>query len=100
MQTQNRLLDELAKLVSNAAGAAQGVKAEIDGLVRQRAERWLADLDLAPREEFEAVKAMAALAREQNILLEARIAALEAQLAAPAKPARPRKSASRKGSPA
>ena len=100
MQTENRMLDQLARLVSNAAGAAQGVKAEIDGLFRQRAERWLADLDLAPREEFEAVKAMAALAREQNLLLEARIAALEAQLAAPSGPAKQRKSASRKDSPA
>ncbi len=81
MQTENRMLDQLAKLVSNAAGAAQGVKAEIDTLFRQRTERLLADLDLVPREEFEAVKAMAALAREQNIAHEARIAALEAQLA-------------------
>ncbi len=86
MQTENRMLDELAKLVSNAAGAAQGVKAEIDTLFRQRAERLLADLDLVPREEFEAVKAMAVLVREQNIQLEARIAALEAQLAAKGKP--------------
>lgn len=91
MQTENRLLDELAKLVSNAAGAAQGVKTEIDGLFRQRAEALLADLDLVPREEFEAVKAMAAMAREQNIQLEARITALEAQLAAKPKRLRVKK---------
>ena len=93
MQTENRLLDELAKLVSNAAGAAQGVRTEIDGLFRQRAERLLAGLDLVPRDEFEAVKAMAAAAREQNLLLEARIAALEAQLAAKPKATRARKPA-------
>jgi BMFP domain-containing protein YqiC len=70
MQTQNRILDDLAKLVTNAAGAAQGVKAEIDTLFRQRAEKLLAELDLVTREEFEAVQAMAAAARTENARLE------------------------------
>lgn len=92
MQTENRLLDDLAKFMLNAAGAAQGVKEEIDSLMRQRLERWLDSMNLVPREEFDAVRAMAAEARAENLRLEARIAALEAQMsAAPKKPARAKK---------
>ncbi len=79
MQTDNPLLDGLARLFTDAAGAAQSVRAEIDTFMRQRLERLVADMDFVPREEFEAVKAMAAKARTENDRLEARIAALEGQ---------------------
>ncbi len=79
-QTTNRFLDEISRLMNDAAGAAQGVKREIDTVVRHQAERILADLDLVKREEFEAVKDMARLAREENEALKARLAALEARL--------------------
>ena len=88
MQTENRFLDDLAKLMLNAAGAAQGMKEEMDTLLRQRLERCLESMNLVPREEFDAVRAMAAEARAENLRLEARIAALEAAQ----KPAKPRKS--------
>jgi BMFP domain-containing protein YqiC len=78
-QTTNRFLDEISRLMNDAAGAAQGVKREIDTVVRHQAERILADLDLVKREEFEAVKEMARLAREENEALKARLAALEAR---------------------
>ncbi len=78
--TQTRLFDELAKLMTNAAGAAQGVRREVDTLVQSQMERVLNNMELVKREEFEAVKAMAAKAREENEALAARIAALEAKL--------------------
>ena len=77
MQTDNPLLDGLARIFTDAAGAAQSVRAEADTFVRQRLERLIADMDFVPREEFEAAKAMAAKARTENERLEARIAALE-----------------------
>jgi BMFP domain-containing protein YqiC len=80
-QTQNRVLDEIARMFTNAAGAAQGVRQEVETLIRSQAERLVADLDLVPREEFEVVRAMASLAREENEALKARVAALEAALA-------------------
>src|SRR6266568_2952816 len=79
-QTSNRFFDEMARLMNDAAGVAQGVKREIDTLFRTRAESMLRDLDVVQREEFEAVKDMARLAREENEALKARIAALEAKL--------------------
>ncbi|MGO3933975.1 accessory factor UbiK family protein [Rhodopseudomonas pseudopalustris] len=79
-QTSNRLFDEIGRLMNDAAGAAQGVKREIETVVRTQAERVLRDLDLVKREEFEVVKDMAKLAREENDALKARIAALEAKL--------------------
>ena len=81
MQTDNPVLDGLARIFTDAAGAAQSVRTEIDTFVRQRLERLVSDMDFVPREEFEAVKAMAAKAREENEKLAARIAALEARLA-------------------
>lgn len=87
MQTDNPLLDGLARLFTDAAGAAQSVRAEIDVFMRQRLERLVADMDFVPREEFDAVKAMAAKARTENERLEARIAALEALLGQPVQPA-------------
>ena len=78
--TSNRLFDEFARLMNDAAGVASGVRREVDTMVRNQAEKWLRDLDLVKREEFEAVKEMARLAREENEALKARIAALEARL--------------------
>jgi BMFP domain-containing protein YqiC len=85
-QTSNRFFDELARLMNDAAGVAQGVRREFDTLFRSQAERILRELDVVPREEFEAVKDMARLAREENEALKARIEALEAKSAA--KPAK------------
>ena len=80
-QTNNRILDEVAKLMTDAAGAAQGVKREVETLMKSQGERILKDMDLVRREEFEAGKAMAEKAREENERLEARLKALEARLA-------------------
>lgn len=76
-QTTSRFLDEIARLMNDAAGVAQGVRREFDTLFRTQAERILRDLDVVSREEFEAVKEMAALAREENEALRARLDALE-----------------------
>ncbi|MGV8998534.1 MAG: accessory factor UbiK family protein [Parvibaculaceae bacterium] len=92
-QTQNRVLDEIAKLFTNAAGAAQGVRQEVETVIRSQAERLVADLDLVPREEFEVVRAMAALAREENEVLKTRIDALEVALAAKKPKAAPKSEA-------
>ena len=81
MQTENPLLDGLAKFFTDAAGAASSVRSELDTFMRQRLEKLVADMDFVPREEFEAVKAMAAKARTENERLAARLAALEARLA-------------------
>ena len=81
-QTQNRVLDEIARMFTNAAGAAQGVRQEVETVIRSQAERLIADLDMVPREEFEVVREMASLAREENEALKARIEALEAAIAA------------------
>lgn len=79
-QTSNRFLDEVARLMNDAAGVAQGVRREVETLFRTQAERVLGELDVVRREEFEAVREMARLAREENEALKARIAALEAKL--------------------
>jgi BMFP domain-containing protein YqiC len=81
-QTSNRFFDEVARLMNDAAGVAQGIKREVDTMFKTQAEKWLRDLDLVKREEFEAVKDMARLAREENEVLRTRIAALEAKLGA------------------
>lgn len=78
-QTSNRLFDEMARLMNDAAGVASGVRREVDTLVRTQMERMLRDLEVVQREEFEAVKEMARLAREENEALKARIEALEAK---------------------
>lgn len=88
-QTSSRFFDEIARLMNDATGVAQGIKREFDTLFRSQAERWLNDLDLVKREEFEVVKDMARLAREENEALKARIAALEAKLETPAPPSPP-----------
>jgi BMFP domain-containing protein YqiC len=81
-QTSNRILDEFAKLMTDAAGVAQGVRREVETAFRGQAERILGQLEVVQREEFEAVRAMAAKAREQNEALARRVEILEAQIAA------------------
>ncbi|HEY4773383.1 MAG TPA: accessory factor UbiK family protein [Xanthobacteraceae bacterium] len=80
-QTTNRFFDEMARLMNDMAGVAQGVRREFDTVFRTQAERILRDLDVATREELEAVKEMARLAREENEQLRARLAEVEAKLA-------------------
>lgn len=80
-QTNNRFLDELSKLLTDAAGAAQGMRREVETLMKTQGERILREMDVVQREEFEAVKEMATKARDENEELRARIAALEAALA-------------------
>ena len=77
-QTDNPFLDGMARIFTDAAGAANTLRQEVETFVRQRMEKMVADMDFVPREEFEAVKEMAAKARAENERLEARIAALEA----------------------
>lgn len=79
-QTTGRFFDELGKLITDAAGAADGVRKEIETVMRGQAERVLRDLDVVQREEFEGVKAMAQKAREENEALKEKIAALEAAI--------------------
>lgn len=78
--TSSRFFDELAKLATNAAGAAQGVRREIDTLVKAQVERVLNDVGVVKREDFDVVREMAQKAREENDRLKERIAVLEARL--------------------
>lgn len=80
-QPTNRLLDEFAKLMTDVADVAQGFKREADTVVRSQLERFLSELDLVTREEFDAARAMAVKAREENEALSARLARLEERLA-------------------
>ncbi len=80
MQTDNRLFDDLSRIAAGALGTLQGVKGEVEQAFRQRLERAVADMELVGREEFETVRAMAQAAREENIRLSERIAALESKL--------------------
>jgi BMFP domain-containing protein YqiC len=86
VQTTNRFFDEVARLMNDAAGAAQGVRREFETLFRSQAERVLRELDVVRREDFEAVRDMARIAREENEALKVRVAALEAALAKAAAP--------------
>lgn len=81
MQTRNPLLDDLAKLMSGALGAAGGMREEMEARLRERLQRVLSGMDLPTREEFEAVKELASRARAGQEQLEARVAALETALA-------------------
>ncbi|CUH46104.1 accessory factor UbiK family protein [Ruegeria atlantica] len=80
MQTRNKILDDVSQLMTNAMGVAQGAKDEAENAMKSMIDRWLADRDFVTREEFDAARAMAQKAREENADLEARIAALEAKL--------------------
>ena len=80
-QTTNRLFDDFAKLMTDAAGAADGFKKETEALFRGQAEKFLRDMNVVAREDFEAVRDMAQKARQENEALAARIAELEAQVA-------------------
>ena len=82
MQTDNRFLDDLAKVASGALGSVSGMRHEIEVRIQQQLEKLLARMNLVPREEFDAMKAVAQAAREAQIKLEARVAALEARFAA------------------
>ena len=82
MQVDNRLLDDLARVASGAFGALSGVRGEVEARLKHQFERILSEMDLVPREEFDAVKAMAAKARQEQEALEKRVAALEAALTA------------------
>ena len=79
MQHGNKFFDDVSKLMTNAMGVAQGAKTEAETAMKGFVDRWLADRDFVTREEFDAVRAMAQKAREENAALEARIAALEAK---------------------
>ena len=80
-QTPNKMFDDFAKLMTEAAGAAEGVKRETETLIRGQAEKFLRDMNVVTREDFEAVREMAQKARQENEALSVRIAALEAALA-------------------
>ena len=82
MAPRGRIFDDMAKLMTDAAGVAQGVRREAETAVKTQAERLLASMDVVSREEFEAVRDMAATARDENDALKKRLAALEAKLSA------------------
>jgi BMFP domain-containing protein YqiC len=81
MQSRNKFLDDMSQLMTNAMGVAQGAKTEAETAMKGFIDRWMADRDFVTREEFDAVRAMAQKAREENATLEARIATLEAAAA-------------------
>lgn len=90
-QSSNRLLDELAKLMTDAAGVAQGVQREAETMFRSRAEKFLANMDVVQREEFEALREMVIKARSENQQLKKRLDALESgSTGKPAAAKRPR----------
>jgi BMFP domain-containing protein YqiC len=78
MQTRNKVLDDISQLMTNAMGVAQGAKTEAETAMKSLMDRWLADRDFVTREEFDAVRAMAQKAREENEALKTRMDALEA----------------------
>ena len=77
MQSRNKILDDISQLMTNAMGVAQGARSEAENAMKSLVDRWLADRDFVTREEFDAVRAMAQKAREENEALKARIDALE-----------------------
>ena len=80
MQPGNKFFDDVGKLMTNAIGVAQGAKTEAETAMKSMIDRWMADRDFVTREEFDAVRAMATKAREENLALALRLAALEAKL--------------------
>ncbi|MTI08971.1 accessory factor UbiK family protein [Curvivirga aplysinae] len=87
MQTKGKLFDDVAKVANSAAGVFSGFKGEIEGLVKDRIERMMVEMDLVTREEFDAVQAMAAKARQEQEKLAERVETLEAEVASLKKPA-------------
>ena len=81
MQTQNRILDDLAKVASSAMGAAAGMRGEVEARIREQFERIISQMDVVPREEFDVMKAVAVKAREESEDLAEKVTALEARLA-------------------
>jgi len=96
MQTRNRIFDDLAKVANSAAGTMAGLKDEIENMIRHRVEGFMSDMNVVSRDEFDAVKAMAAKARSEQDRLEKRIDELEAQLKASKPAPRAKKRASTK----
>lgn len=84
MQSENRLFDDLVKMVNGVAGTMAGMGREAEESMREKMREWVGGMDFVSRDEFEAVKAMAAAARDENEILKSRIAALEAKVAGPA----------------
>jgi BMFP domain-containing protein YqiC len=84
MQSENKLFDDFVKMVNGFAGTMAGMGREAEASAREKMREWMAGADFVGRDEFEAVKAMAAAARDENEILKARIAALEAKVAGPA----------------
>ncbi|KEO60958.1 MULTISPECIES: accessory factor UbiK family protein [Thioclava] len=89
MQPPNKIFDEMSKLMTNAMGVAQGAKDEAETAMKSWMDRWLADRDFVTREEFDAVRAMAQKAREENEALKARLDAMEGAKKPAAKKAKP-----------
>jgi len=81
MQTENRLFDDLARMANGAINTLSGVREEVESRLRERVERWLTEMDMVPREEFEAIKELAQKARAEQEDLSAKVAALEQKLA-------------------
>ena len=94
MQSENRLFDDFVKMMNGVAGTMAGMGREAEASMREKMREWMAGADFVGRDEFEAVKAMAAAARDENEILKSRIAALEAKVAGPAtgskRPPRPK----------
>ncbi|MEM7025376.1 MAG: accessory factor UbiK family protein [Pseudomonadota bacterium] len=90
MQTDNRLFDDLARVANGAINTLSGVREEVESRLRERVERWLAEMDMVPREEFDAIKEIAQKARAEQEDLSAKVAALEQQIAALTGAAKPR----------
>jgi BMFP domain-containing protein YqiC len=100
MQTENRLLDDLARMANGALNTLSGLRDEVENRVRERVERMLADMDMVPREEFDAVKAMAQKARAEQEDLAAKVAELERRIEElSGLPVKPQKAASRRRTP-
>ena len=97
MQSENKLFDDFVKMVNGVAGTMAGVGREAESSMREKAREWMAGADFVSRDEFEAVKMMAAAARDENEALKARIAALETKVSGPA--SGPKRSTKPKASP-
>ena len=97
MQSENKLFDDFVKMVNGVAGTMAGVGREAESSMREKMREWMAGADFVSRDEFEAVKAMAAAARDENEILKSRLAALESKVAGP--PAGTKRTSRPKGAP-